>query len=320
MFKRHLITIMNKKKILIIGSTGFVGKKLNLYLKNKNYNVFGFSKSTGVNLLNQKHIEKKLASIKPEYIINCAANTGSLHYVIRNSADIVHDNIVSTLNIYNAAKKLKKRPVIINLLANCSYDGNAKIQKESLWWNGMPHKSALSFGASRRLTHVISEGFLSQYKIISKNFIIPGIYGPGNHLDTEKVHALDGLIIRMINAKLSNASKFYIWGTGKPIREWCYIDDLIKFIEVCIKTNKKLIYPINLGQKKGYSIKFLAKLISKEIKFKGKIVYDKKYQDGAPIKILDNSNFKKSFRNFKFTEIKKGIKKSIDYYNKILKD
>ena len=77
MFKRHLITIMNKKKILIIGSTGFVGKKLNLYLKNKNYNVFGFSKSTGVNLLNQKHIEK-LASIKPEYIINCAANTGSL--------------------------------------------------------------------------------------------------------------------------------------------------------------------------------------------------------------------------------------------------
>ena len=65
-------------------------------------------KSTGVNLLNQKHIEKKLASIKPEYIINCAANTGSLHYVIRNSADIVHDNIVSTLNIYNAAKKIKK--------------------------------------------------------------------------------------------------------------------------------------------------------------------------------------------------------------------
>ena len=64
--------------------------------------------------------------------------------------------------------KLKKRPVIINLLANCSYDGNAKIQKESLWWNECLCKSALSFGASRRLTHVISEGFLSQYKIISK--------------------------------------------------------------------------------------------------------------------------------------------------------
>ena len=109
----------------------------------------------------------------------------------------------------------------------------------------------------------------------------------------------------MINAKLSNASKFYIWGTGKPIREWCYIDDLIKFIEVCIKTNKKLIYPINLGQKKGYSIKFLAKLISKEIKFKGKIVYDKKYQDGAPIKILDNSNFKNLSEILNLLKLKK---------------
>lgn len=318
MFKRHLITTMNKKKILIIGSTGFVGKKLNSYLKNKNYSVYGFSKSTGVNLLNQKHVETKLASIKPEYIINCAANTGSLHYVIRNSADIVHDNIVSTLNIYNAAKYLKKRPVIINLLANCSYDGDAKIQKENLWWNGMPHKSALSFGASRRLSYVIAEGFYSQYKLLTKNIIIPGIYGPGNHLNTEKVHALDGLIIRMIKAKNNQESKFYIWGTGKPIREWCYIDDLIEFIEICIKTKKDLIYPVNFAQKKGYSIKYLAKLISKEIKFKGNIVFDKNFQDGAPIKVLDNSKFKKMFSNFSFTNIDKGIRNSVAYYNKLI--
>ena len=289
---------MNKKKILIVGSTGFVGKKLYSYLVNKKYKVYGLSKSTGINLLDKKKIETKVNSIKPDAIINCAANTGSLHYVIKNSADIVHDNIICTLNIYNAARNLKKSPEIINLLANCSYDGNAKIQKESQWWNGMPHKSALSFGASRRLTHVVAEGYLSQYKIISKNFIIPGIYGPGNHLDTEKVHALDGLIIRMIKAKILNASKFHIWGSGRPVREWCYIDDLIKFIEICIKSKREFIYPINLGQKKGYSIKFLAKLISKEINFKGKIVFDKKYQDGAPIKILDNSNFKKTFTNF----------------------
>ena len=145
------------------------------------------------------------------------------------------------------------------------------------------------------------------------------MYGPGNHTDIERVHALDGIIIRMINALNSNNEEFEIWGTGKPVREWCYIDDVINIIIKSIEINNNpSIDPINIGQKHGYSIKELAEITANILSYNGRLTFNTKYPDGAEIKVLDNTLFKKMFPRYEFVSIEEGIRKAVDYYHSVI--
>lgn len=310
------MAIKNRKKILILASNGFIGSSLKKFLKKKNCKVIEYSKTKKQNLLDLKSLIYFLKKNNPDIVVNCAAVHGSVHYVMSNPAKVIYENLQITLNIYEAVKKANLKKIsIINPLANCSYSGKDNIQKESKWWNGIPHESSIAYGSTKRMLQVISESYEKQHKIKSKNFILPGVYGPNNHLIDDKLHALDGLVLRMAKAKKKNSKLFKIWGSGKPIREWCFIDEVVKFIYILINTNKKIPFPINLGQRRGYSIKTLSNIIKKKLNFKGKLFFDKTFPDGARVKILDNKNLKKYFPHFKFTSIEDGIDRSVKYYN-----
>jgi len=310
---------LSNKKILILGANGFIGKSIKNFLIKKNFKVLTYSKSEGNDLLNLNKFVSFIKKKRPSIIINCAAVQGGLQFLINNSAKIIFNNLQILINIYEGIKKANLRKVlVINPLANCSYSAKDKVQKETNWWNGIPHESTIAFGSTRRMVQIISNCYEKQFDIKSKNFILPGVYGPNNHLNDEKLHALDGLILRMTKAKKYNLKIFKIWGSGKPVREWCYIDDVVKFIYLLITKNHKIIFPINLGQKRGYTIKKLSYLIKKKLKFKGKLIFDKSYIDGAKIKVLDNKFFKINFPKFKFTPIEEGVGKSVKYYSKML--
>jgi len=307
--------MQKSKNILILGETGFIGKQLLQFLaKNTNFNIVGLSRKSGLDLTIYESTIQNLIKSKPDVIINCAAHAGNVHYGIQNPAIIANDNIMMILNLYKAASELNPQIEIINFLANCSYPGEAGIQSEKEWWNGFPHSSALSYASSRRISYVVSLGYFQQFGVITKNLILPGVYGPGDHIDTERTHALDGMIIRMIMALKNNEKTFEIWGSGSPIREWCFIEDLMSLISIIIKKDNDMQYPVNIGQKKGYSIKESAGIIADLINYDGTLVFNTNYTDGANIKILDNNNFRKLFPEFIFTELKAGIKKTADYY------
>lgn len=308
---------MSKKKIFILGGTGFVGSVLRAALK-KDFKIYAHSRKTGLNILDFSNYKKKLLKINPDIILNCAAHVGSVHYGITKQADILIDNLQLMINLYKGLLFLKRKVMVINFLANCSYDGNTLVQKEEDWLKGLPHETAFSFGSSRRMLYKISKVYNQQYQIKTYNLILPGLYGPGDHKDLEKVHALDGIIIRMLLKIKEGINKFEIWGSGKPIREWCYIFDLARIVKKIINSKKEKIYPINIAQNKGYSIKEIAQIVSKTLNYNFNFIYNKKFQDGAKKKILSNKNFKKEFPNFKFTAIHKGIKATIEYYKKIL--
>ncbi len=311
--------VKNKKTILVLGGTGFIGKNLIRTLSaRKDRRIISASKSTGLDLLDLKQVRKYFGKVKPDVIINCAAHTGSLHYVTAKSADVLNDNVAMTLNIYNAVRSECPDAKIINPLSNCSYPGDANIHFEPDWFNGHVHDSVYSYGNAKRFIYIISRCYQKQYGIKTVNFLLPNTFGPGDHADANKVHALNGMIIRMIKADKEKAPAFEIWGTGKPIREWAYVDDVINILKAGIDTQHDLIYPVNMGQNRGYSIKQSAKLIAQALGYKGKLVFNTKYQDGAPIKILDNKKFKKMFPKFRFTDHKKGIKNTVEYYKSIL--
>jgi GDP-L-fucose synthase len=303
--------------VLVLGGRGFVGQHVMSLLQDSFHNVTTLSRRDGLDMTEVSSVHKHLSQQKPDVIINCAAHGGSVHYISTYAADVIGDNLQIILNLYRVAKEICPQAKIINPISNCSYPGDANIQIESQYWNGPVHKSVWSYGNSRRMIAVISECYSMQYGIKTVNFLVANCYGPGDYTDPNKTHALNGMIIRMLQAKQKRAPGFEIWGTGKPKREWVYVKDLARMLVDAINIENQLA-PINLAQNKAYSIAETAEVIKESIRYEGKLFYNTDYQDGAPRKQLDDTLFRSKFPSFRFTDIETGIQETVAYYENVL--
>tara|TARA_Y100001963_G_scaffold158206_1_gene257029 strand:- start:822 stop:1739 length:918 start_codon:yes stop_codon:yes gene_type:complete len=299
--------------VLVLGSTGFIGKSLINRLKEEPSNVTGVSRSGGLNLLDYEQTKQCLASVRPDIIYNVASHGGSLHYVKEFAASVYSDNLQMGLNLYRALDELNSTAKIVQPFSNCSYPGNSSVQNEENWLNGAVHPSIFSFGNSKRSLYYLSECYKQQHDISTVNLLLPNTYGPGDSIDPNKTHALNGMIIRMLKAKKAGDSEFVVWGTGSPVREWCYVDD---FVEAMVQATsfEDMEYPVNIGQEKGYSIAESAQLIKKACGFEGEIVFDTKYPDGDAVKILGSSKLSDILPDFEFFDHEEGIRNTVKYY------
>ncbi len=303
--------------ILVLGSTGFIGKNLVDQLKKQKHNVTTAERSSNVDIRNYDQILQKIKDCNPQIIYNLASHGGSVHYVKSKPAEVYHDNVQMGLNLYKAVAEVNNKIKIIQPFSNCSYPGDSDIQKENQWLRGDVHPSVFSFGNSKRSIYCISKCYNQQFDINTVNMLFPNTYGPGDSEDPNHTHALNGMIIRMLQAKKDNKKDFVIWGTGKPVREWLYIDDFIKALIMGLQV-ENMIEPINVAQEKGYSIFESAKIIKKSCNFEGNLIFDESYTDGDPIKIMGKEKFTNYFSDFIFYNHEQGIKNTVLYYQNII--
>lgn len=305
------------QKIVVLGGQGFLGSHVMVLLKKKGYKPVSISRRTGVDARNFENLFKALKKINPDAIINCAAHVGSVHYAMQFSSDMIHDNILLVTNLYQAVLKACPKAKIINPISNCSYPGDANTHYEPDWEKGAVHESVLAYASTRRLIYALSRCYANQYRIHSVNWLVANAYGPGDYTDPNKVHALNGIIIRLLKAQRKREKTFEIWGSGKPTREWVYIEDVAKMLINSLNLGDQ-IYPLNLAQNRAYSISEIAKIIAKILNYKVNFVYNTKYPDGAPFKVLDDRKFREKFPSFAFTPIETGIRKAVKYYKNVL--
>lgn len=313
-------------KILITGGNGFLGNHISEVLDEETHHAFQYarvSRINGVDLRDLNFLKAYLSTYKPDVIIHCAADVGNLDYIHKNAADVIYNNVLMYLNLYKALSDLKLDTVVINTIANCSYPGALDIQNENQWWDGPIHDSVLAYGGAKKSGYLISKCNEEQYGIKTINLIMPNAYGPYDHLNEERTHAMNGLVLRMIKDHRCQQKTFSVWGTGTPIREWVYMRDvamvirniLHRMIEGLTNTVPSLV---NIGQQRGVSIKDTAEMIKAALGAKFEIVYDTTKKDGAPIKVLGNGEFKKHFPYFEFTPYEQGIQRTINWYKKMI--
>jgi GDP-L-fucose synthase len=306
---------MKKKiKLLILGDTGFVGSNIKKTLLSSSIvKIFTIKK---IDLRNIDNLYSFFKKKKFDYIINAAAHVGSVHYVSKHAADVFSDNILIDTNLYKVINEYNSKAIIVNIIANCIYPHKLKIQKENNWNLGPVHPSVLPFASAKRNLKILTELYYSQYKFKSINLVCPSLYGPGDHLNPNKTHALNGMIIRMLHNKSEKIKNFDLWGNGKTRREWLYIEDLSKIIFLILKNKIKFLPILNIAQNKSYSILALARIISDKLNYRMKYIRSNNYQKVHNFRQLDNHLFNKIFKNFKFLNIETGIKNSIDYYKR----
>jgi GDP-L-fucose synthase len=302
------------KKVVLIGGFGFLGQNLQKVL-NDNYEVYPLSRQNGYDLIEKNKIKEFLIQTNPNYIVNCAAYVGSLDYVNKHAADVISTNLLLGINLWEILKEIDYKGIIINPISNCTYPGKAETQKESEWWNGEVHSSIISYGSAKKTIFMLNKCYEKQYNIKTINIIMPNSYGEFDYDDENRVHALNGIVIRMLKMLKNGDKNFIVWGSGTPIREWGYMPDTAKFIKHIIDNNiTDLPNPINIATNQGYTINEITQIIKNNLDNEIIISNDISKIDGDPIKILDNELFNKYFPNFEFTPIQEGIKNTINYY------
>ncbi len=308
----------SNQRVLVLGGNGFLGQHVVQQLGVRGHEPVVASRRTGVDLRDLSACQKLVADIKPDTIVNCAAHVGSVHYVTSWAADVVTDNLLMLVNMYKAAQTAAPDARIINPISNCSYPGAANVHKEDAWFDGAVHGSVLAYGTPRRMIYVLAESFRKQHGTRSVNWLVSNAYGPGDHLDPNKVHALNGIVMRMIQGRRTGNTEFSIWGSGKPVREWVYIVDVARMLALSVEAEDEQTYPVNLAQNKAWSIAEIAEIAANLMGYDVEFTFDTSKTDGAPIKILDDESFRSKWPDFAFTPLEEGVRNTIAYYEEAL--
>jgi GDP-L-fucose synthase len=301
--------------ILVLGSTGFLGKVVCNALEKKNIVYKGVSKSQGVDLRDRESFNKYLSdNMDINTIINCASFSGGLQFAMSNPVDLYHNNMTMIDSIYwNAYKHGVTK--IINPISNCVYPAKASLFKEDELWDGPLHESVYVYGFTRRAELVCSWAYQKQYKLNSINLVMSNMYGEGDHFDLLRSHALGALIMRFVEAQLHNVPIVNVWGSGKAIREWLYVKDAADAIIKSLNVTEHYQL-INIGTGVGISMKDLITKIANYVGFAGEIKYDLSMPDGAPHKTVDGTLGKQLLDYCPTTSLDEGIKQTIEWYRR----
>ena len=275
------------KKILVTGSTGMVGSSIVRILKKNNFKNLLTPSSKELDLFDTEKTKKYFKGNKPELIFAAAARVGGIIANSKYPADFMMENLLIQNNTIITAHKFD----INNLIffgSSCIYPKFAKQPlKEEYLLEGQLEKTNEPYAVAKITGLKLCESLNKQY---GRNYIsvMPSnLYGKNDNYNVESSHVLPALINKIHYAKMNNKKEITIFGSGKPLREFLFVDELA---EACyFLMNKKHDYKIiNIGSGEEISILDLAKLISKILDYSVKIICDKTKPDGTSRKLLDS--------------------------------
>ena len=305
-------------KILITGGTGLVGSAINNVRKKMNLgdHKFIFLSSKDCNLTNYDETYKTFSEHKPDIVIHLAASVGGLFKNLKYKVNMLEENMLINHNVLKCSYEFNVEKVI-SCLSTCIFpDKTSYPINEQMLHDGPPHNSNDTYAYAKRLLEIHSKAYQKQY---NKQFIciIPtNIYGPHDNFSLDDGHVIPSLIHRCYLNK-NDYVPFKVLGTGKPLRQFIYSEDLAKLI-LLIMDKYKDKESIILSVEKEVSIGDVAKHIAKNYNYENNILFDVSYSDGQYKKTADNTKLKKFLNknkiNFKFTDIETGIGKTVKWF------
>ena len=276
-------------KVLIFGSSGLVGSSVFKILNTKSsYKEIVGSTRKDTNLFDYEETFNCINEVKPDIVINAAAKVGGILANNTLRSEFIIENLKINLNILESLKLLPNIK-LINLGSSCIYPLDAKNPiKEEYVMTGSLEPTNSPYAMAKLTAIEIGDALTKQYGTKVVNLMPTNLYGPNDNFSENESHVIPGLIARMHKAKLKEDDTFNIWGTGEPLREFLYAEDLAEAIDFVIQNdiNEKLL---NVGSGKEITIKNLSNLIKEIIGFEGKLNFDSSKPDGNPRKLLDSS-------------------------------
>ena len=275
-----------KKKILIAGQEGMVGRSLYNFLKKKNFDILD-CKRKDLDFTKQTLVEKWFKKNRPDIVINAAGKVGGILDNKSYQPEYIYINSMIGLNITHACVKFNVSK-LINLGSACIYPKQTQqpIKEKSLLSSAL-EKTNEGYALAKILTLKYSQHLKIKNKKQFISLMPANLYGEGDNFDLKSSHVLPALVKKFILAKKKNYPKVEVWGSGYVKREFLNVNDLTSAIYFILK--KKIKYDfVNIGGGEHYSIKKIAIMIKKIVGYNGNIVFNKNYPDGVKRRQLDS--------------------------------
>ena len=223
-----------------------------------------------------------------DLVIHLAASVGGIGFNRRNPGILAYDNLAMTTHVFEQAR-LAGVGKVVAACSVCAYPKFTPVPfSEDDIWNGYPEESNAPYGLAKKMMLVLSDAYRRQYGFNSCVPVIVNLYGPGDNFDLEDSHVIAAMIHKFVAARESGADEVVLWGTGRPTREFLYVDDAARAVLLAAE-RLETSAPVNIGSGVETRIADLAELVADTAGYTGEIVWDSTRPDGQPARCLDVS-------------------------------
>ena len=276
-------------RIFLAGHKGLVGSAILRKLAKKNYNNVITVDRKKLDLLDQKKVFEFIKNKKPDLVIIAAAKVGGIYHNSKHSADFIYENLQIQNNLIHGSFKNKVKRLIF-LGSSCIYPKFSKQPiKEEYLLTGKLEETNSPYATAKIAGVKMCEAYNKQYKTNYICLMPTNTYGPNDNYHSLNSHFFPALIKKAHECKIRNKKILNVWGSGKPLRELIFVDDIAEACLFFMKKKTKNVV-INIGTGKEKSIKEYADFIVKKLNLNVKIKFDRSKPDGVPRKVLDISS------------------------------
>ncbi len=299
-------------RIFIVGHQDSIENSLSAYFTTQGFTGVRSNTHDRIDVLSQPKVEAFFKKFKPEYVFLGSIRSGGIVANQKHPAEFIFENCQAQNNVIHAAY-VHGAKKLLYFSGSCAYPKEAKqpIKEDSLL-SGPLEGTSEAYSVAKIAGIKICQAYRAQYGFNAIVAVPATLYGPGSDTDIETAHVAGALIAKFAKAVKENAKEVSVWGSGRPRREFLYVDD---FVAACIFLMDKYngSDPVNLGCGTDVSIKQLALALKKISGFKGKVVFDPSKPDGAMRKLMDNSRILKLGWKSK-VDLEKGLKATWENY------
>jgi len=299
-------------KIYVAGHRGLVGSAILRRLESEGLTHLVTRTSAELDLRDQAAVRAFFAEERPEVVVLAAAKVGGILANSSYPAEFLYDNLMIATNVINAAHEHGVRK-LLNLGSSCIYPRLAEQPlRESALLTGPLEETNRAYAVAKIAAIELCDSYRTQYGDDFISAMPTNLYGPGDNFDLRGSHVLPALLRKVVEAKDSGADTVEIWGSGTPLREFLYVDDLA---EACLFLLRHVSMPgpVNVGTGRDVTIRELADLIADVVGYQGSFRYDATKPDGTPRKLMDVSLLAGQGWTAS-TGLREGIERTLDWY------
>ena len=300
---------LKKRRILVTGSSGFLGREVVRQLKEKCDNIIDCPHQH-YDLRYEDDIKRIINYTKPQIIIHCAATVGGIGDIKARPGEMFYDNMQMGINLMEQARQFGVLK-FVNIGSSCLYPGNLNPPfREADMWRGYPEETVAPYALAKKMMLVMGQAYRKQYGFNNIYLIPTNLYGPNDNFDLETSHVIAALIRKFTEAKKGLVT---VWGTGTPSREFLHVEDCARAIILATEKYDGA-EPINIGTGEETPMKVLVEMIRTFTKFKGTVIWDTSRPDGKPRCSLDVSRAWDEFRFKAKIPLEIGLADTIKWY------
>jgi len=304
---------LSKKRVLVTGGAGFLGKYVVEALQNRGCSEVFVPEHRLYDLTKSETIKEVFTVSKPDVVIHMAAVLGGIGAHVNTQGQFLYGNLIMGLEMMEQSRDRVEKYVSIGTA--CSYPEFAPVPLRSEYlWEGFPNEVTAPYGIAKRVMLLQGQYYREQYGFNAVSVIPTSVYGPRDATSIEKSHIIPAQIRNCMEAK-KTGKPLVVWGTGKATRDFIYADDCAEAIVRVVESYDKP-EPLNLGSGVETPIREIIDMIVEGVGFKGKIIWDASKPEGNRTRSFDVS---KAWDEVGFkvtTPLSEGIKRTIDWYCK----